>query len=211
MNDQIEIYQEQSETLDKPGGAVSLQSRNLLENAKLLNSIYKMANMYAKSSMIPANYQGRPENCFVAIELAGRMGVSPILVMQNLLVVQGRPSWAGQACIALVNGCGKFVHDLDFVTVGTQDTDDWGCYCRAVRKTDGKELRGAVITLKMAKDEGWYQKNGSKWKTMPEQMLKYRAASFFARTYCPEVLMGFSTADEVEGIAPPAQPVTIKL
>ena len=52
--------------------------------------------------------------------------------------------------------------------------------------------------MQMAKDEGWSTKNGSKWKTMPEQMLRYRSASFFGRIYAPEILMGFKTTDEVE-------------
>jgi hypothetical protein len=174
------------------------QANNLAENTKLLNSIWKMAGIYSKSSMIPTNYQGKPENCFVAIELAGRMGVSPTLVMQNLTVVQGRPTWNGQSCIALINGCGKFSHDLDFVVTGIPGTDDWGCYCETKRRADGKELKGVEITMKMAQEEGWSTKNGSKWKTMPGQMLMYRAAAFFARAYCPEILMGFSTSDEVD-------------
>jgi hypothetical protein len=64
----------------------------------------------------------------------------------------------------------------------------------------------------MAKDEGWLTKNGSKWRTMPELMLKYRAAAFFARTECPEALYGFQTSDEVEdvhGPAPDAAPKTV--
>lgn len=190
---------------------VTAQANNLLENTKLLNSIWKMAGIYAKSSMVPTNYQGKPENCFVAVELAGRMGISPTLVMQGLTVVQGRPSWSGQSCIALVNGSGKFTHDLDFIETGTPNTEKWGCYCETVRKSDGRKLVGTEITMEMAKKEGWLDKNGSKWKTMPDQMLKYRAASFFARTYCPEVLMGFSTADEAEDIAPVKETTTVRL
>lgn len=218
MNDKMAELAEQ-QTLDtltpetQTGAlpAVVAQANNLMENTKLLNNIYKMANVYSKSSMVPANYQNKPENCFVAIELSGRMGVSPTLVMQNLIIVQGKPSWAGQACIALINGCGKFSHELDFVEVGEREKDTWGCYCVTHRKADSRELRGETITIQMVKDEGWLNKNGSKWKTMPGQMLKYRAASFFARTYCPEVLMGFSTADEVEDITPEKQTTHVKL
>lgn len=177
------------------------QMLSLAENTRLLQGIYKVAKVYANSTMIPSNYQRNPDNCFVAIELAGRMNVSPTLVMQNLTVVQGRPTWSGQSCIALVNGCGKFAHDLNFEFEGTPGTDEWGCYCETVRKSDGRKLRGTTITIGLAKAENWYGKSGSKWQTMPEQMLKYRAASWFARTYCPEVLMGFSTEGEAEDIA----------
>ena len=216
MNDKMTELQEQQELSEIPqtvehSEAVLSQTNNLAENAKLLNNIYKLAKIYANSTMIPKDYQRNPDNCFVALELSGRMGVSPTLVMQNLVVVQGRPSWAGQACIALVNGSGKFTGDLDFITVGVPGQDDWGVYCRAYRKSDGQELTGTTVTMQMAMDEGWLGKNGSKWKTMPEQMLKYRAASCFARTYCPEVLMGFSTADEAEDVAPEPQKTTVRL
>lgn len=184
---------------------IKRQAVSLVENTRLLNGIYKLAKMYANSTLVPSNYQRNPDNCFVAIELAGRMSVSPTLVMQNLTVVQGRPAWSGQSCIALVNGCGKFSHDLDFNFVGTPGQDDWGCYCETIRRSDGKVLKGTLITIGLAKAEKWYDKNGSKWQTIPQQMLMYRAASWFARTYCPEVLMGFSTADEAEDITEPVQ------
>ena len=201
----------EAETEQLVSELVQAQTTNLAENTKLLNSIYKLAKIYSNSTMIPRDYQRNPDNCFVALELAGRMGTSPTFVMQNLVVVQGRPSWAGQACIALINGSGKFTTDLDFVTVGEPGEEDWGIYCRATRKLDGRELIGTTITMRMASDEGWLAKNGSKWKTMPDQMLRYRAASFFARIYCPEVLMGFSAAEEAEDIAPEKEKTTVRL
>lgn len=187
---------------------------NLLQNSKLLNQISKLSNIYAGSSMVPDAYRGKPDNCFVALELASRMDVSPVLVMQNLYIVQGKPSWAGQACKALIDGSGKF-KDSEYVMVGNPADDSWGCYLQAVNTRTGKTIKGTTVTLKLAKDEGWLNKNGSKWKTMPEQMMKYRAAAFFARTECPEVLMGFQTADEVEDVrgaeTPAAEKITISL
>jgi hypothetical protein len=70
----------------------------------------------------------------------------------------------------------------------------------AVKKSNERELRGTVVSMEMANAEGWLSKNGSKWKTMPEQMLMYRAATFFCRTYCPEVLAGVKTQDELMDI-----------
>lgn len=172
---------------------------NLLQNAKLLNQISKLSNIYANSSMVPDTYKGKPDNCFVALELASRMDVSPVLVMQNLYIVQGKPSWAGQACKALIDGSGKF-RDSEYVMTGSIADGTRGCYLQATNARTGKLVRGTEITLKMAQDEGWSNKNGSKWRTMPEQMLKYRAAAFFARTECPEALMGFQTAEEVTDI-----------
>jgi hypothetical protein len=187
------------------------QIGNLAENTKLMNTIYKLSNMYAKSNMVPQIYQNKPENCFVAIELAGRMNVSPVLVMQNLYIVQGKPSWAGQACIALVNGCGRF-EPLDFVFVGEKGQLNYGCYCVTKRKTDGRTLNSTTVDLQMAKNEGWSSKSGSKWTTMTEQMMMYRCASFFARVYCPDVLMGFQTVEEMQDVSKPeSEKITIKL
>ena len=193
--------------------STQVNTQNLLQNTKALAIVSRIADRYANSSMVPDTYKGKPDNCFVAVELASRMDVSPVLVMQNLYIVQGKPSWAGQACKALIDGCGKF-RDSDYVLTGNRGDDSWGCYLQAVRVSTGKLVKGTEVTIQMAKDEGWYSKNGSKWKTMPEQMLKYRAAAFFARTECPEALMGFQTAEEVEdvrGIEPEKEIVKISL
>lgn len=198
----LTVIPETTEPLET--GATS-QLVTLAENTKLLNNISKLAKMYATSTIIPNTYQGKPDNCFVAIEVAGRMGVSPTFVMQNLYVVQGRPSWSGQACIALINGCGKF-DDLEFEFFGKKGSPEYGCKVSAVRKSDGKRLEGTAITMQMAQDEGWLNKGGSKWKTMPDQMLMYRAAAFFARVHCPNVLMGFQTVEELGDITPDEQP-----
>lgn len=175
-------------------GAISAHTQALAQRNELM---YKMAQTYSNSGLVPQAYQKKPNDCFIAVDMADRMGIQPLFVMQNMYVVQGKPSWSGQACISLVNNCGKF-EDLRMVFVGREGQDDWGCYAVALRKDNGEEVKGSTVTMKMAKDEGWYGKNGSKWKTMPEQMMKYRAAAFFARTYCPEALMGLSVADEGE-------------
>lgn len=193
-NTEIAVVQEQAQAL--------LQQpivQNMLQNTKALEIISRLATRYANSTMVPDTYKKNPDNCFVALELASRMDVSPVLVMQNLYIVQGKPSWSGQACKALIDGCGKF-RDSEYVMTGNMEDGTRGCYLQAENVRTGKTIRGTEINLKMALNEGWSAKNGSKWKTMPEQMLKYRAAAFFARTECPEVLMGFQTADEIEDV-----------
>lgn len=173
------------------------QLENLMINMQQLGKIYKIATTYSNSTMIPQNYQRNPDNCFVACELAARMNVSPILVMQNLYIVQGKPSWSGKATKALIDGCGRF-EKSEYVFIGEQGNQNWGCYLQAVNKHTNKVVKGTTVTWQMALDEGWVYKKGSKWQTMPEQMMKYRAASFFANTECPEALMGFQTAEEVQ-------------
>ena len=164
---------------------------------KQFDQLLRAANMLSQTSIIPATYQGKPQDCFVALEMATRMGVSPLVVMQNMYVVKGKPSWAGQACITLINRCGKF-RDVKPVYTGTRGTDNRGCYFSAVRISDGEKVEGTEVTLNMAKAEGWT--SNSKWRNMPEQMLAYRAAAFFARVHCPEALMGAQTVEEVQDV-----------
>ena len=71
----------------------------------------------------------------------------------------------------------------------------YSCQCWTMK--DGRKVTGPVIDMEMAKAEGWTTKSMSKWKTMPQIMLRYRAASFFARMNCPEMTLGFYTKEEV--------------
>lgn len=174
-----------------------------------LNALWQHAKMLAGSSLVPEAYRNKPENCVIAIELAARLGSAPLMVMQSLDVIHGNPSWRSKFLIASVNSTGKFT-PLRFKQKG-KGTKDWSCiaYARDIDPTTGElgpELEGPEITLKMAQEEGWATKNGSKWKTMPELMLMYRAAAFWARVYAPEVSMGLHTSEEREDmLTVPAQ------
>ena len=165
-------------------------------DTKSMNAAMKVANLLAKSQLLPEQYIGHPENCLIAIDIANRMRVSPLLVAQNLYIVRGKPGWSGSFAISAINNCGKF-SPLDFVYT---KNGGGGCYAQATRLSDGKVLKGTEITLAMAEQENWSTKNGSKWLTMPKQMLMYRAGSFFARAYCPEVLLGVQTIDEIQDV-----------
>lgn len=162
--------------------------------------LFDMGKMFASSALVPQNYQGQAMDCAIAVDMANRMGVSPMMVMQNLYVVKGKPTWSGQACMSMIKASPEFKNALP-VYEGTPNTDDWGCFIQAEHKATGKVVEGEKVTIKMAKDEGWYGKTGSKWKTMPKQMLTYRAAAFFARVYMPNSLMGMHVEGEPEDIA----------
>lgn len=177
--------------------------QNLSEPQQLSNQInfyeearqsYKLAEFYAKAEIIPAQYRNKPADCMIAVDMASRMGVSPIMVMQNLYVVKGKPSWSGQACIAFIRN--KF-KNVKIKLFGNRGDDSFGCYITAI-DNDGNVLQGAPVTLAMARSEGWL--NNSKWRNMPDLMLSYRAASFFARVHCPEILMGCQVEGEAEDI-----------
>lgn len=162
----------------------------------------RMASALAQSSLVPKDYQGTAgiANCLVAMELASRTGASVLMVMQNLHVIQGRPSWSATFLVASINACGKF-SPLRYEIRGDDPAkDDYAVRAYAFDLATGDKLEGEWITWAMVKAEGWLSKAGSKWKTMPGQMFRYRAASFWARVYAPEVSLGMHTADEMEDV-----------
>ena len=157
----------------------------------------RIAKAWMAADLVPQAYRGNLPNTIVALEMANRMGASPLMVMQNLYIVHGNPGWSSKFLIACFNQSGKFsALRYEF----QRDKSDKATACRAwaVEKVTGEKLTGAWITVEMANAEGWSTKSGSKWKTMPEQMLMYRSAAFFVRTYAPEISMGLQTAEEIE-------------
>ena len=174
-----------------------LLPNNPFESKQALNDYYTMAQVLAKSTMVPQSYQGNVSNCVIALEQAARMNCSPLMVMQQLYVVKGKPSWSGQACSMIVNGCGLF-EKVKLNYVGEKGKDSWGAYVSAIRKEDGEEVIGTTVDMAMAKSEGWT--SNTKWKSMTEQMLGYRAYAFFARLHCPNALSGFHVEGEVDDI-----------
>jgi hypothetical protein len=161
-------------------------------------SVQRMAKALASSTLVPDSYRGEANlgNCIIALELSQRIGASVMAVMQSMVPIHGKPTWSASFLIATVNSCGRF-SPMRFRWVGKEGTDDWGCRAFAVEREGNLELVGALVTIAMAKAEGWYGKSGSKWKTMPEQMLQYRAAAFWCRAYAPEIALGMHTSEEI--------------
>ena len=158
----------------------------------------RMVQALAASDIVPATYKGNVANCLVALEMSQRTGAGIMAVMQNLHVIHGRPSWSSSFIIAALNSCGRFA-PLRFAVTGEGDKKE--CFAWTVDST-GERLDGPPVSIAMAKAEGWFSKSGSKWQTMPDLMLRYRAAAFFGRLYAPDVLMGMHSEDEAADIEP---------
>lgn len=189
------------------------------------------ADLVAKKHMQPEEAQKQASmtavaNCMIALDIATRIGASPLMVMQNLVIIYGRPSWSSKFLIATVNTCGRFeplkfrftekgrlgkvsyteyVYDPSIrskraLTKEFDGTKIQDIECVAYTSPKGSKdvLESSPISLRMAVDEGWYTKNGSKWRTMPKQMLMYRAASFWTSAYAPELSMGMRTVEEAQ-------------
>ncbi|WP_287497816.1 hypothetical protein [Pandoraea sp. CB10b_02] len=204
-------------------GFSSLQSFELMQRA---------AKLLSSSTLVPVAYRAWDEkkgenanalaNCVVALNMSQRMGADPLMVMQNLYIVEGRPSWSSQWIIAAINGCGRFSPlRFDLKDLGPKEVEyevtKWvdrqrvttkhkatvqnlECIAWAVEKETGTRIDSPKVSVEMAVKEGWYGKSGSKWQTMPEVMLRYRTASFFGKLYAPELLMGLQTVEEAQDI-----------
>ena len=171
-------------------------NNSVFSGIRAFEDAQRIAKALASSTLIPPQFQGQQgfANCLVALEIAGRMNISPFLCMQHLHIIHGRPSWSSAFIIAMVNGCGRFT-PLRFEVSG--EGDSLACYAVATDIKTQQELKGPTITMLMAKKEGWSTKSGSKWLTMPELMIRYRAAAFWGRLFAGDLLVGLQTQEEV--------------
>ena len=182
------------------------------ESAPGFAHMQRVARMFSTSALVPDQFKGEDNlpNCVIALDMAKRLGANPLAVMQHLYIVHGKPGWSSQWIIGAINTCGRF-EPLRFDITGTGDMKTCVAWTisKGIRLPDGvstlaqaREYDVAIyespgVSIGMAKAEGWYQKNGSKWKTMEDLMLRYRAATFFGRLYAPELLMGMKSVDEL--------------
>jgi hypothetical protein len=213
-------------------------------DATQFETMQRVCTMFANSELVPDMYKITDKNpkekaianCMIAIEMAHRIGASPLMIMQNMVIIYGRPSWSSKFLIATVNTCGRFnplqyrftekgmLGKVDYteyekvwdkaawngkggyktnaktVTFDGTKVMDIECVAFTTAKGSDKVLESSSISIRLAIQEGWYTKAGSKWQTMPRQMLMYRAASFWTNAYAPELSMGMKTDDELRDI-----------
>lgn len=188
----------------------------------------RMAKMYSESTIVPEIYKGNIGNCAIALDIAVRMKLNPLMVMQSLDIIKGKPSFSSKFLIATVNISGRFTSlkfkkkNLGKVGIIKYKENVWDNVAKknkqVIKDYDGSNLdnieciayakdvktdevlESDPVSISLAIQEGWYTKDGSKWATMPQLMLSYRAAAFWARVYCPEISMGFLTREEVEDV-----------
>ena len=164
----------------------------------------RQAKSLADSQLVPTQYQGQQglPNCLVALEMSKRMNLSPLTVMQNLNIIHGKPSWSAQFIASTIMSCGRF-SNFDYLVKGQGETLE--VQCIATRLEDKKQVKGTAVSMRMARMEGWTK--NSKYSSMPELMLRNRAATFFGRQYIPDLLLGVQTSEEVVDIEP--EPINV--
>lgn len=177
---------------------VPVENKQVSSQLQEFGDSWRIAAQYSKSDLVPEAYKNKPENVIIALGMAQKTGFDVFTIMQNLSIVKGKASWSGSFCRTLIESTGLY-KDIDLIEVGKREDDTWGYYAQAVRKTDGKIVKGATVTIGMARMEGWIAKN-PKWKSMPELMLQYRATAFFARVYASSAINGLQTSEEIDDV-----------
>lgn len=161
-----------------------------------LKAAWKLGQALSQADIVPQNFRGKEANCFVALDIAQRLGASVFEIMQNLAVIKGTPSWKASYAIAMANSRGPFLGPICF-DYDTSDPENPKARAYATVEATGAVVE-SVVDMNMAKAEGWTR--NAKYQTIPQQMLCYRAGAFLVRLYCPEVLLGLHMADEIEDV-----------
>ena len=207
-------------TTSSPGNTGG-RALSVFSNIESFEAAQRIAGALTSSNLVPESYRGKENmgNALIAMDMASRVGVSALVVMQNLHVIEGRPTWSAPFIISALNSCGLFSpirfkiekvgkKEVSFdawegpkgsrtKVVKKVSVDEITCHAYAIEKETGEILEGPEVSIGMAVAEGWYNRNGSKWKTMPDLMLRYRAAAFFGRLYAPHIMNGMHTDEEV--------------
>jgi hypothetical protein len=186
----------------------------------------RMAKALCTSTLVPKYYRGEENlgSAMIALDLAQRLGISPLMVMQNMAPIEGKPAWSSKFLIAMLNNSGRFSllrfeFSQDEKPIDVEWTEySWNdqakrstptkkiekgvvnrrCYAWAIDLRTGEKINGPEVSVKMAIQERWYFRNGSKWPTMTDVMLMYRAGSFFNSMYGADLTLGLPTQDEAE-------------
>jgi len=191
----------QLQEIDNPTGNLTVPTvhseASLMMNPEVFEHMQRVCKVYAESDMVPKQFHKNIANCMTAFELSHRMQISVFQLMQNMYVIQGKPGLEAKMVISLVNMRGPFRGPVQFSEEKDASGKVVACTAYATHKATGERCE-TRIDWETVQSEGWDKKPGSKWKTMRSQMFRYRSATWLARTYCPEVLMGMQTSDELK-------------
>ena len=172
------------------------QYSSMLTAFESFPQMMQVADALAHSSIVPQRFQNDPGSVMIALDMAARSNLNPLMVMQNLYTVYGTPSFSGKFALTLLRRSGLFGR-LGFEY---REEGNWEAGVRLVAVSlDGETTEyGPWIDKPLALAMGWFSKKDSMWCKMGDQMARYRATSWFCNTNCPEVLMGLPTKEEVE-------------
>jgi hypothetical protein len=176
-----------------------------------LDEAMRFSEMLAKSSMVPKQYQNKPEDVLVAVQWGKELGLAPLQALQNIACINGKPSVYGDAALALVQAS-QLCEGIDEHIEG-EGTPNPVAICVAKRR--GRNPVVSRFSVEDAKRAGLWGKQGP-WQAYPKRMLAMRARGFALRDAFPDVLKGLITVEEAQDypqetkprqVAKPANPL----
>jgi len=166
----------------------------------------EFSKMLADSSMVPRAYQGKPQDIMVCVQWGYELGLAPMQALQNIAVINGKPSVYGDAMAALVQAS-PVCDGIDETFEGVEGTGEFAAVCIARRK--GRQPVTIKFSVNDAKRAGLWNKQGP-WTQYPKRMLQMRARGFALRDAFPDVLKGLISAEEAADYPDDAKPRPIK-
>lgn len=160
----------------------------------------KFSEMLAKSDFVPKNFQGKPGDILAAIQMGYEVGLAPMAALQNIAVINGRPSMWGDALLAIVQASG-LLETID------ESDDGKTATCMVKRKGDPTP-RVSTFSMEDAQRAGLSGKQGP-WSQYPKRMRQMRARSFALRDKFADVLKGLIAREEAIDITPMDTPQQI--
>jgi len=180
--------------MDKPLPPVPTNFGEALSPSSM-GEVMEFARMLARSSMVPKDYQGKPENILVAVQWGREVGLGPLQALQNISVINGRPAIWGDAMLALVRGSPKCAYVKESME-GENESMIATCRC-ARRDQDGEIV--STFSVADAKKANLWSKAGT-WAQYPQRMLQMRARGFALRDAFADVLRGVISIEEARDI-----------
>jgi hypothetical protein len=153
----------------------------------------RVAKMFAASELVPPHLRGKMADCLIAYAIAKRTREEPLVVLQNIYFVSGRAGWSATYMIAKANRSGVFARRINWRVEGEGKNLRVTAFATLA---DSGEPVEATASMAMAEAEGWTK--NPKYRTMPDQMLRYRSATMLIRLFAPEVMMGLPVAEEID-------------
>jgi len=166
-----------------------------------LTEAIQFSDMLASSSMVPKAYQGKPQDILVCVQWGYEMGLAPMQALQNIAVINGKPSVYGDAMMALVQASAVCEDVEEFFE--NEGTPNPVAVCIAKRKNRKPVV--AKFSVEDAKRAGLWAKQGP-WSAYPKRMMQMRARGFALRDAFPDVLKGLISAEEAADYPDEAKP-----
>jgi hypothetical protein len=177
-----------------------LVQQSIFFNPEAFEQAQRVAKVFAQSTLIPEHFRGNLGNCLIAFDFAVRINMTPLLVMQNMYIIKGKPALEAKFIIAMLNQSEKIKGRLTWEF----DNEEKPMQCTCIAETENGSYQ-ETLTWREVEKMGWDKLAAGNWLRMTKKMFQYRTASMLARTYFPDLIFGLHSVEELQESAIEAQ------